>query len=482
MPHPWFPEKPMMTASAFSIAPFLSRWADGRGGEWLNYCERFIERKKRQGIQALRVFDETTFWADRDNNPANDHRFFNLDRATSTGMWNYGHIARPPETGSDIRPERLTVHHQVMLLELIRLAYQHAMQIELVVDATLKHSPGVGWEVIGHCIRQVADFCKNVERGKWFEWDHQEGGGMGSKHGPVNDRVRAQFDRVADRKDPPLRELVAIEIHNEFDAHSRGSWKDSWPELDGDELKAKATNEVNKQLIRMRVESHWPGAAVWVSQGGNDGHGSDLFSYDHTRADAIAFHPARHEHPDANFRVGDRFAHIIREAKRLDTAAYANEITHGVGDSWWWTIEEGVFRRRSSTRAHARRRKFIGDMMDKGIHVCDHTLENMACAIWFDELGVPHEMPLTEFELILLEEQGGVEPPPPQRLRRYAGLIQRDMVDYVGHELADENELDYRNERFRLHYEESDPSGWSQQDHQQVLIQSDEFKTKNPEE
>ena len=260
MNHVWFSEEPFFTASAFTTMADIDHWARGLGGRRLDFTRRFFERKKLQGIAGLRVFGETTYWDDRDDNPENDHPFFNQFRATSKRMWNYNEIMRP---GADIRPTRLTFHHQVCLLKLVELAQEFDMRVELDVDATLKHSSEgrnvVGWDVIGHCIRQVCHWFQHLEKGIWLAE------GEGNMEHPSNPeataRVREQFERLGGK---PLTHLIAIETHNEWDAHSRASWRDSYGDQVTDaQLRAKALGEVNRRMDAVRRDEYWPGAAVW---------------------------------------------------------------------------------------------------------------------------------------------------------------------------------------------------------------------------
>ena len=406
--HPWFGDKPFLTSSAFSTMCFLDRWARGMGGHWLDYVERFIERKQRQNVAGLRIFDETTYWNDRDDNPTNDHKFFNEHRATSLRMWDYGALR------TQARPHGLTAHHQTMLLELFRLLRKHGMRGEVVVDATLKHSPGVGWKVIGQCVKKVAKFCDHVHRS---EWDDEDEDRMGSDDPAVNDRLRAAFEAVKG----PINHLVAIETHNEADAHSRESW-----EIDG-LTKEQAFAEVNAQLGRMSREDHWPGGAVWVSEGGDDGQGRDLFEYDFRLADCIAVHPSR-----PSMDIGDRFNDLVRASERTGLPVYANEPIHFIDPALWWMVEQEIFRPGSSTKDARKRMQFFEGMLDMGFYVCDHSLVGMANGVLFDDAGSPSEMPLDAFELML----GGTAPPPPQPepVLPYERLVRMAYADHFVHE------------------------------------------------
>jgi hypothetical protein len=441
--HPWFGAGPFLTASAFSTMAFLDRWARGLGGPWHHQVERYFERRRKQGVRALRVFDETTGWYLREREP---HPFFNIERATSELMWDYGLIARP---GPDVRPSRLTAHHQVMLLELIRLARKHDMKIELVVDATLKHTPGVSWNVIGHCIRCVADYLRNVHRGEWVDGaDPSVEFGMGSALDPVaHARIRQAFENVKG----PLAHLVAVETHNEADAHSLGSWKDS--ELD----EAGAIRELNLQLQRFRRGEQWPEGAVWVSQGGNDGDGEDGIQYDPELPDCIAIHPER---PSLAWR--GRFDSLKRHGKPI----YLNEIRHHVGDEYAWTIGSW-FSPTSSTTEHEDYYDFVVGNIAEGRWVCDHSLVGMSTGYFLQD-GEWHEMPLDPFEKMLLADG---EPEPP----RLVQVTYAHVIAYAYRELL---KRDPDREGLE-HYDAMMRNGMTESELREQLIRSEEFAQKN---
>ena len=76
-----------------------------------------------------------------------------------------------------------------------------------------------------------------------------------------------------------------------------------------------------------------------------------------------------------------------------------------------------------------------------------------------------------------------LRPPPPPKVKRYRyeRLIQRAWNDILGHDLQDEKVLADRNELLRLYYEEDDREfGLSDAKHRDLLIQSGEYREKNP--
>ncbi len=398
--HPWFGDEPFLTASFFSGMLFVSRYLEGGGGQWLDYVDRFIERKKRQGVRGGRVFMETTYWHDRDDNPENDHPFFNEWRATHPAVWNYGQLTLP---GPDIRPRRLQPFMLRALLILLQRAKRQDFKVELVVDATLKHSPRVGWDVIGHCIRQTAVFCQHLDRGKWIGAEGTDGlgeGAMTAVNPKVTEQIQALFEEVSG---PGLRDWLALETHNEWDAHANGAWADSYGTPD----RAKALAEVNRQLDRMGNEKNgWPGCAFWVSHGGRDN-----IEYDGNLPTAIALHPSRHLDHDRAYEVGDRFRPLHRYGRPI----YMNELMHGIDPSMWWTVDRGWFRRGSSD-SHVRRGRWLLELLEAGYWACDHSLVGMAGGRWKDVDTDYSEMPLDNVERFLAEELGDGHddrPPPP---------------------------------------------------------------------
>jgi hypothetical protein len=199
----------------------------------------------------------------------------------------------------------------------------------------------------------------------------------------------------------PLDHLLALETHNEADAHSLAAWLINWPDGGNENAKRKAFQEVDQQLVRMKTESHWPEGATWVSQGGGDGQGTELFDYDWRKADAIAFHPSR-----PSMRIGDRFNHLLNKPKPV----YANEIIHYIDPAFWWTVEKGWFRPASSTQNASLRMEFVRGMQELGFWVCDHSLVGMANGM-FKNGNTWEEMPLDGFEKML---DGDSMPPPTQ--------------------------------------------------------------------
>jgi len=443
MNHPWFGDRPFLSVSAFSTTAFLDRWARGLGGPWHNQVQRFFERKRKQGVIAVRVFDETTGWWLRETTP---HPFFNIDRSTSELMWDYNTIARP---GDDPRPTRLTVHHQVMLLELIRLLKAHGLKGQLVVDATLKHTPGIGWKVIGHCVNRVTDFLANIHHGRWEDGaDPAVENGMGSSQDPIaHERIRQAFEAVKG----PLDALVNVETHNEWDQHAKGAWEDSGMDSDA------ALREVDLQSKRIK-EEHWPVGSVGVSHGGRDD-----FDYTTKFNDSINIHPGNR--PDLSWK--NRFDHLRVHGKPI----FLNEICHHISDQYWaLTVDKGWFGAKSSTKDHQGYYDFVMGNLEAGLWVCDHSLVGMSDGYFLND-GEWHEMPLDPFEVML---GGGVEPPPPPppgpKKLSFARVIEPAYREILGRGV-DASGLE--------HYSELMRQGLSEADMRESLLRSPEYAEEN---
>ena len=450
MNHVWFGETPFRTVSAFSTAIFLDKWLRGEGGEWEERIERFIDRARSQTdgapIRGGRVFVQTDDWA------SGDHAFFSrrgsaIPSRSSWGfdsrMWDYGQLVRGE------RPKRLTVHTQKLLLRLIHLARKHDWKWELSMDATLKHTAGVGWNVIGHAIRQCNVFLRAVHVG---EWDAES---MGHRTNPdATAKVRELFDQVAG----PIDRLILVETHNEWDAHSKGAWDKDGLSRDG------ALREVNRQLERMRrikdgVPEQWPEGAIIVSHGGRD----DI-EYEGSLADAIAIHPSR-----PSTRVGDRFHHLRKYGKPI----YANEILHYIDPSMWYLVGNGTFRPGSSTKDTRDRMRFVDEMIDDGMWVCEHSLVGMANGVWKDEDVDWEEMPLDDYEIARGAALGGgtkTPPPPPPQAPHIARIINGAYSEILGRP-ADKGGLESYNAAME--------SGLTEARMREKLIRSPEYAAKN---
>lgn len=379
--HKWFGNKPFVTSSFFSAAMFMDRFVRGQGGVWKDFAARFMDRKLEQNIVGGRVFG-TPRWFDRDDNPNNDHPFFNESRSVSRFAWNY------PELGRGVRPRRLTAHTVSMILHLLELARARNFKIEYVVNSTEKHHETdfgpIGLNVIGHCVRVTNDFFRRVHRG---EWDRDVIGNPASDEN--NAKLEALFQKVAG----PLDELVAVEIINEAGAHDRGSWNRD------DHDQASAYREYAMQLERAAREEQWPEGAVWMSEGGKN-----TIEYDPTHADCVAVHSQRPF--ELRVTIGEVKAANNKHGKLI----YVNESDHYIDPAAWEsTIGRGMFRPRSSTKDTDAYAEFVQEALDAGMWFCHHSLVGMSGGVWFDAQGNAVVMPLDGFE----KTRTGTKPPKP---------------------------------------------------------------------
>jgi hypothetical protein len=112
--------------SSFKFMAWINSHYSGKNQ--LGKAKEWIEWNQSLGINLLRVFGETEDWYDHGifGSPPNNKKVWNLDELRA------GH-----------RPKSLTVKNEKMVTELFRLSHQTGMAFEYVIDATLKHTPGV---------------------------------------------------------------------------------------------------------------------------------------------------------------------------------------------------------------------------------------------------------------------------------------------------------------------------------------------------
>lgn len=387
----FFGEQPLVMCSMFSAAAFLDRAGHGHGGHWVDALYRFVERKQKQGVDGGRCWIEADFWDDRDDNPNNDHPFFNQQRASSGQLWDYRQLVR------GVRPEKLTYYQQYIILQLVKLARTTGFKLNLVTDATLKHSNIEGrvldWKTIGQCIRQVSHYYDCIHHNR-------------QDVEAVHEKLRDLFTEVAG----PIDDHILEEHHNEYGAHSWSSWKAAYEdECDGDEecIKRKALWEVNQQLKRSDdPERQWNEGLVCVSDGGNN---HPEFNVGPDGADVLAVHHERNGAWDDMARL----AHL----EDYGVHVYINETEHFVDPLLWPEVvgPDGWFSTTSSTKDAERLLRFRQKNLALGRSWCDHSLVNMACGQWVHGHVWGKEQ-LTEMELDAFEKllDSSSPPPPPQ--------------------------------------------------------------------
>lgn len=394
--------------SSFSTMAYLDRWARGLGGKWEQQVDRYFERVVEQGLHGVRVFGETTDWARRGG--GGQHPVFNESRATSERMWDYNQLK------NGVRPDRVTRHNEKIIRKLVEKLQDHGLVAEYTTDATLKHTPSVGWGVIGHVIRVTASFLQSLE------------------------------DEIGDIN-------LFHELHNEWDANSGTSW-----ERDGINA-AQALDEVNNQFVRHRrfkdgEPEQWPRGIVGVSHGGRD-----TVAYDVGRprgADYVALHPIRR---------GQWWLKTDLESRFRDRVRYYNESKNYVSPAEWTQfVDGGAYSVTSSTKDLARYLEFTDGAIANGIAVCYHTHVGI-CSGFFEE----EEQPLTPLEQELIR-RGGSMPPPPTSFR-FGPIIQIAYEEILGRN-ADMDGLRSYNEAMKR--------GLTEAEMREALLRSAEYANKNP--
>lgn len=345
--------KPLFMRSSFSTMAYLSNWAEGQGGFWESAVDYWFERVKSQGFDGVRVFGETSGW--RRGNSA----FFSK-QATPDNIWNLNALR------AGIRPVRLTVLNQKIILKLIEKLQKHGLVAEYVTDATLKHD-GVSAGTIGHCIRQTARFFYHIEN-RIIDPD------------VIVPYLIDQFRDVLESGDIN----IFHELHNEWDAHNQAG-------LD--------LGELELQFVRHRRYTNgepgqWPRGIVGVSHGGRN-----EIEYPVSRpngADYVALHPER---------SGEWWTYTDLERRYSHKPRYYNESKCYLSPREWtqW-VETGVFGANACTKDLTKYMKFMDETMHNGISFCVHDFVGMASGFFNGQ-----ELPTS----LLEEELGGITPPPP---------------------------------------------------------------------
>ena len=374
----------LRTVSSFSTMAYLDRWARGLGGKWEQRVDRYFERVTEQGLHGVRVFGETTDWARRGG--GGRHAVFNESRATSERMWDYNQLK------AGIRPKRVTRHNEKIIRKLVEKLQKHGLIAEYGTDATLKHTPGIGWGVISHVIRQTASFFQTLE----------------NELGDIN---------------------LFHELHNEWDANSGTSWARD------DIGYEEALSEVNNQFLRHRRSGggepeQWPRGIVGVSHGGRD-----TVDYKVGRpggSDYVALHPIRR---------GQWWTKTNLENRYRDRARYYNESKNYTSpEEWREFIEGGAYSATSSTQNLGRHLEFTDGALKNGIAVCYHTHVGI-CSGFFEE----QEQPLSPLEQELIRRAEGPGQP---ATFKFSPIIEMAYEDILGRK-ADMNGLRAYNDRMK---------------------------------
>ena len=326
----------------------------GNDGGFLNW----IDHNQRYGFNLLRVFGETEYWA--------DHPMFGSPPKLRN-VWNRGEL----ESGH--RPTQLTPANQEMIRKMFKYSEQTGMAFEYVVDATLKHAPrDIPWGTIGHCVRQTLAFMRNEQ---------------------------SNYPNA----------LVMVNFHNEWDAHSKGSW-------DADDMsREQALREVNFQAMRARrwingdekaISYHspgagwkaeqWPEAVIIVDHGGRN----EIQYQADTSPDSYDMYTL---HPE---RSGEWWASVddgvFNQYLRGELPTYFSESKMWVDPEDRDRCKEWYRNTTGWTTNWNQYENWMESCKDAGIHFVVH-----------DEKGMQSASGWPRAETVLERNLGGSGPPPP---------------------------------------------------------------------
>ena len=386
---------------------------------WIDHCQRY-------GFNLLRVFGETEYWE--------SHPMFGSP-PTIKDMWDGGAL----QNGD--RPKGLKDINRQVIDSMFRISQETGMAFEYVVDATLKHATpkDIAWGTIGHCVRQTLSFMRGMQ-------------------------------------DKYPRALVMVNFHNEWDAHSQGSWRAQYgKEMSARDLRANALRELNMQASRARrwkngdmtevsyispghgwEAEQWPEAVILVDHGGRVEieYKADVSpdSYD-----LVTLHPSRggewwkHDgRPYLKYLDGPIPTYFSESKLWVDPVDAARAKTWYPNLNGWTTdIDKYV--------------TFMEGAKNLGIHFVVH-----------DEKGMQSQSGWPRAETKLEDYLKGGAPPPPPARHRYARIIDPAYREILGRpEGADPGGLE--------HYNALMANGMTEADMREVLIRSQEYEEKNPE-
>ena len=154
---------------SFKLANMLSMHYAGLEGGWLDMASRWIEHNQRllgENV-ILRVFGETGGWGGPGHpSGRRDHPMFG-SRPYDAGIWDLEDIQTRSAEGRRI--ENLTFLNKNVIARLMKFSHETGCAFEYVVDATLKHTVGLGtpgneWlktPITDHAIRQTASYMRD---------------------------------------------------------------------------------------------------------------------------------------------------------------------------------------------------------------------------------------------------------------------------------------------------------------------------------
>jgi hypothetical protein len=319
------------------------------GKNQLGKAKEWIEWNQSLGINLLRVFGETEDWYDHGmfGSPPNNKKVWNLDELRA------GH-----------RPKSLTVKNEKMVTELFRLSHQTGMAFEYVIDATLKHTPGVDAGVIGHCIRQTMSKFRTLQ---------------------------SEYPGA----------LILVNFHNEWGAHNKAGL--TLQELNSQAMRARRWKKGSETAVQFTKPGEgwepeqWPEGAIMVDHGGRDDfeYRCGTGPYDFAMA---AIHPERVPEDREWWQMPNTLPWLRSHGRPV----YFSESKLNVDDRDAARAMAWYGNRRSWSDDLEHYIDFMETAKDNGIHFCIH-----------DEKGMQTDAGWPRLTTRLEEYLGGNPPPPP---------------------------------------------------------------------
>lgn len=437
------PVKKLVGRTSFDWASIVSYHYAGRGndipGGALNVAKQWVEHNQkifdREDV-VLVVFNEEGGW---DTCPGDPPGCMFGQEPRDQGMWNMTQLQRLAANGDRVKRE----HFSAMNLKTIEFAFQVSHETGCIfdwcADATLKHHTGINVGTIDHIIRQT---------GRWMR------------------ELQVKYPKAA----------FIVRPRNEWRAHQGhpvtlgnvNAWAQRWYRWKHPDGQTRLSFESPGPAW---MAEQWP-EAMFITDigGGNKVH------------EEIGPEPGKYKianiHIERKGAAWDWRAPVPQmDQLRTDARGQAvgsNENMYAVtkpGTLQWYRNANGynvVF----ENKGLADQMLFYENNVPIFDYFCVHDdIGKKANASWNKD---------SKFEAALAEFFGGnvVQPPPVERFR-YADQIQHDWNLILGHSLGNEDVMRARNEMYRLYYEEGGERGLSKAMHQDVLLRSEEFKSRN---
>jgi hypothetical protein len=327
--------------SSFKFMAWLNQHLSGspRGGNPLDKARRWAKRVKDLGFHGMRVFGETADWGDLHEQRPGDHPFFG-QYPWNNGVWDINALKRGH------RPREVTPLNRQMITALVDILQEFGLVAEYVTNATLKHTDGVPYEVIGHCARQTARLMREIE---------QERGGNNLFHSLIN----------------------------EWDAHQNGFKQERAAGKSQQQARQAVLDELNMQFVRHRrvkngKPEQWPEGLVMADHGGRN-----TVEYTVGRpdgADIWVIHPTRNGRwwertnlgPETEIRYYSESMHY------MDLTAWESRSLPGPDPGKAFPPGKEMFRPASTTTEVQKYIDFMEQTLENGISFCMHDFEGMA--------------------------------------------------------------------------------------------------------